>query len=244
MRFGKRKLTLFLIMCAIITASIPTNVYAADLVTVELILAGQNQTNITVDVMDKGADALTNGKFRIKYNPDQLKLISHKDGNLGEKAMFIRNDCMNGNKEEGEIVVAFASSEGFGEDGSLGRMEFAIQEQVKEKEEIMLTVHVEELSTLDEDVESKSIPLTLVMQNGGTVAVPESGYEQEKKETSGKGTDDSKITPKGKDKTNPSKTASNAKTGDNTNILFPILGVVIAAVVILVLVLIKKKKTK
>src|SRR5699024_11567126 len=50
-------------------------------------------------------EQLTNGKFRITYNPDQLKLAGHKDGNLGEKAMFVRNDCLEGNKKEGEIVV-------------------------------------------------------------------------------------------------------------------------------------------
>ncbi len=236
MRLVKRMLTVFLAVGAILTAAISTNVYAAGSVTVELKLTGQNQKNITVDMEEKGGEQLTNGKFRITYNPEQLKLIGHKDGSLGEKAMFVRNDCMDGNKKEGEIVVTFASSGNLGGDGSLDQMEFSINDQVKEKDEITIKVAVEELSTQDGDAESTSIPLTLTMQKDGTLK-PTSGSEQtedpEKKDSS-----------PGVKKTSNAKKASNAKTGDSTNILFPVLGVIIAAVVILILKRVKKNRAE
>ncbi len=241
MRFGKRMLAIFSAVCAIFTAGISTKVYAAGPVTVELKLAGQNQKNITVDLNEKGGEQLTNGKFRITYDPNQLKLTDHKDGSLGEKAMFVRNDCLDGNKKEGEIVVTFASSGNLGKDGSLDQMEFAIQDQVKEQDEITIKAGVEELSTQDGDVESTSIPLTITMQKDGTLKPKADG---DNKKTSKKDLRESENV-KGSKNVKPavSRKASNAKTGDSTNILLPVLGVVIAAVVIITLVILKKKKS-
>jgi LPXTG-motif cell wall-anchored protein len=248
-------LTVFSAVCAIFMVETSTNVYAADPVTVELKLAGQNEKNITVDMNEKGGEQLTNGKFRITYDPDQLKLTGHKDGSLGEKAMFVRNDCIDGNKNEGEIVVTFASAGNLGGDGSFDQMEFAVKDQVKEKDEITIKAAVEELSTQDGDVESTSIPLTLTMQKDGTVK-PASGAGNDQKDDSTK--EDSKKNPeKGSNVSENKKTvkagtgstaagakkASNAKTGDGTNILLPVLGVVIAAAVIIALAVLKKKKS-
>ncbi len=57
-------------------------------------------------------DEVTNGKLRnLHYHEKQIKLVSSKKGEGIGNGMCEINDCLTGNKEEGEIVAAFASAD-------------------------------------------------------------------------------------------------------------------------------------
>ena len=67
---------------------------------------------------------MTNGKVRIIYDSSVLSLKSAVKGSALSGAMVQINDPVNGNKPEGEIVLAFASAEAFSTEGSLLDMTF------------------------------------------------------------------------------------------------------------------------
>lgn len=89
----------------------------------------------------KNASQITNGKLRLNYSPHQLKLISVNRGEALNQALCEINDCLTGNKQEGEIVIAFAASEPLAEDGNIISIEFELtsEVQVKDKIEVMAT---------------------------------------------------------------------------------------------------------
>lgn len=53
---------------------------------------------------------ITNGKLRLLYDEEKVKLVSSAEGDALEGGMCEINDCLTGNKKEGELVAAFASS--------------------------------------------------------------------------------------------------------------------------------------
>lgn len=102
----------------------------------------------------QNAGKLTNGKLRIKYDTEKLKLEKSQVGAALEGFACEINDCIQGNKEEGEVVLAFASSEAKEVDGSMILLTFSMKEGT-ELDSTALTVTVEELMQGKNSIDSK-----------------------------------------------------------------------------------------
>lgn len=70
------------------------------------------------------AGTVTNGKFRITYDPQKLTLEEAAAGDGLADTMVQVNDPVTGNKQEGEIVFVFAAAQPISIDGTLLRMNF------------------------------------------------------------------------------------------------------------------------
>ena len=67
-----------------------------------------SQVQVNCEITD--AQEVTNGKIRIHYDASKLVLTADSVGGALSGALCEINDCLTGNKDEGEIVAAFASS--------------------------------------------------------------------------------------------------------------------------------------
>lgn len=166
----------------------------------------QEGSQVQVACEITNAQEVTNGKIRIHYDASKLVLTADSAGGALSGALCEVNDCLTGNKDEGEIVAAFASSTSLAEDGSLLDLTFQLADGVKAGDTADIQVDVEELAG----------------ENGNKGTTP--------------------TTTPAKKSGNGTTTSKSAKTGDDTNILFPVLGVGAAAVVIAAVVAAKKKK--
>lgn len=116
----------------------------------------------------QNAGKLTNGKIRIKYDADKLKLERSEVGAALEGFMCQINDCIQGTKEEGEVVLAFASSEEREVNGSMIQFTFSMKKDTV-LDSTALTVTVEELKRGTETVDSQVLE-TKIQQ--GSVTPP------------------------------------------------------------------------
>lgn len=189
-------------------------------------------------------DKVTNGKLRITYDSKQLKLVSSEKGNVLENGMCEINDCLTGNKKEGEIVAAFASAENLPEEGHLLEFSFEVNQSVKEEDSISVELKAEKLANEDADVQVNVENLTFTLKDG-TVENPSDDSKKDK-ETENSST--SKTQANGSSSSNSSKSGTTSKqnpvkTGDDTKILpFVVAGG--AALVIIAAGIISKKKQK
>ena len=87
------------------------------------------QVQVACEITD--GREVTNGKIRIHYDASKLTLTADSAGGARVRGLCEVNDCLTGNKEEGEIVAAFASSSPLTEDGSLLDMTFQLADGVK-----------------------------------------------------------------------------------------------------------------
>lgn len=115
--------------------------------------------------MDNGVQ-VTNGKLRILYDGEKLKLNSCKEGKSLEKALCEINDCLTGNKQEGEIVLAFASSESIDPEGILAELKFRPAEGVGKDEAFTVEMKVEKLSGDNGEVSAEGKSLTFRLGSG------------------------------------------------------------------------------
>lgn len=196
-------------------------------------------------------DKVTNGKLRITYDSKQLKLVSSEKGKALENGMCEINDCLTGNKEEGEIVAAFASAENLPEEGHLLEFSFEVNQSVKE-DSISVELKAEKLSNDEADVLVNVENLTFTLKDG-TVETPSEDNKKDDKETENSSTsktqnNKNKTQMNGSGSGNSSKNGTTSKqnpvkTGDDTKILpFVITGG--AALVIIAAGIISKKKQK
>lgn len=186
--------------------------------------SGQDGAIILVCGMKNGTQ-VTNGKMRILYDGDKLKLKSSKAGKHLENALCEINDCLTGNKAEGEVVMAFASSKAIDPDGELAELQFQPAQGVDKEEELSVEVRVEKLSGDDGDVRAEGKILTF--RTDGSETDPKDPDRQEIP-----GGDDSKNTDSGK-----------VKTGDSTAVL-PVMTAGAVALLAAVSILAVKKKRK
>lgn len=103
-----------------------------------------SQVQVNCEIAD--AQEVTNGKIRIHYDASKLVLTADSVGGALSGALCEINDCLTGNKDEGEIVAAFASSASLSEDGSLIEMTFQLAEGVKAYDTADIRVDIEELA--------------------------------------------------------------------------------------------------
>lgn len=198
-----------------------------------------NQDERTFDIssMVKNGKAITNGKIRIYYESEKIKLLSSEKGELLSEAMGEINDCVTGNKSEGEIVLAFASPQEIPDAGSLMDMKFQLNEGVKDGDEISFQIKAEKLAGDNGDI-SAEIQEAIYVVGEGMKGGNEGG---EKPEVDNKGDGTGKQDPSTKGSGMKQK---GVKTGDDTPIGFYLLAVggAAAAVVGCGIVLCKRKK--
>ncbi|MCR2021200.1 LPXTG cell wall anchor domain-containing protein [Blautia pseudococcoides] len=221
----------------------------------------QEGSQVQVACEITNAQEVTNGKIRIHYDASKLVLTADSAGGALSGALCEVNDCLTGNKEEGEIVAAFASSTPLAEDGSLLDMTFQLADGVKAGDTADIQVDIEELAgdsgnIGNNETHTASITVEAKGENpnpGGDDHKPggddnknpggdDGSQGSDKNDGNGnKGT--TPATTPAKKSGNSTTTSKSAKTGDDTNILFPVLGVGAAAVVIAAVAAKKKKES-
>lgn len=112
-------------------------------------------------------DRVTNGKLRVTYDAGKIKLIENQAGNIisDSDALCEINDCLTGNKEEGEIVFAFASATELPSEGCFANMKFSIDDGVAAQEKVKVSVFVESLAGNEGNVEAENKNLTVTIKN-------------------------------------------------------------------------------
>ncbi len=202
------------------------------------------QVQVACEITD--GREVTNGKIRIHYDASKLTLTADSAGGALSGALCEVNDCLTGNKEEGEIVAAFASSSPLTEDGSLLDMTFQLADGVKAGDTADIQVDIEELAGDSGDIghnETHAAAITVEAKGEN----PDPGGDD--KDPSGDdnknpGGDDNKTpggdkndgtdgdgnkgttptpTPAKNKKSGTTTTSKSAKTGDDTNMVFPLL---------------------
>ncbi len=175
---------------------------------------------LDVSCMIENAREVTNGKMRIYYDADMVTLVETKAGDALSGAMTEINDCLTGNKEEGEIVGVFASAQDIASDGSLFDMGFELKDGVEEGDEIQFEVKCEKLSGDNGDVDAQVS--TAVFTVGG--AMTDGGTEGDDKDDADNSSESDRDESAGGEKTN-----STIKTGDEANVFYYILAAAGAA---------------
>ena len=130
------------------------------LVTVKANEVKEGDASVTVTCDIEGGNRVSSGKIRIRYDAEKMRLKSAQAGNALTGAMCEINDCLKGSKEEGELVVAFASASRLSGDGSLLNLVFNLDSSVKEGTILEVTADVEELAGDDADVAANTINLS------------------------------------------------------------------------------------
>lgn len=162
----KLKLAVGLLMAVLTVQIMP--VQAAEIATVQMNVESYSSADRTLDVscMLENGENVTNGKLRFKYDPNQLTLTETGAGDVMANALTEINDCLTGNKAEGEIVGVFASANNITPDGSMFKMKFQLKDEVKEGDQIKFDVSVEKLAGDAGDVAVSVTEYTYTVEGG------------------------------------------------------------------------------
>lgn len=223
---------------------------------------GTSTWNVTCEI--DGDTKVTNGKIRITYDSSQLKLTSSKAGDLLAGALTDINDPQSGNKPEGEVLFVFASASEMDAKGTLLELEFQVQSQVKNNDEVTVSVQTEELKNNSDTVSASDSALKVTVggsaqnENSGSAEQPNDTSDNsdtnaetpndgdagiESTETQGGGTSvNSADTGTGSGQSSSSNSVNPVKTGDDTNVLLPAAVAIIALIVLIGGFFWKKKK--
>lgn len=160
------KLAVGLLMAVLTVQIMP--VQAAETATVQMNVESYSSADRTLDVscMLENGENVTNGKLRFKYDPNQLTLTETGAGDVMANALTEINDCLTGNKAEGEIVGVFASANNITPDGSMFKMKFQLKDEVKEGDQIKFDVSVEKLAGDAGDVAVSVTEYTYTVEGG------------------------------------------------------------------------------
>lgn len=132
----------------------------------------EGEENWKVSCEFTGSEKITNGKVRITYDSSQLKLVSAEAGEILKNISPSINDPIQGNKEEGEIVLAFASAMEFEIGGSALDMVFSLNDSVKNGDAVEIKAAVEELGSDSGEpgFTEESLTITVGSSEGGNNA--------------------------------------------------------------------------
>lgn len=229
-----------IIMLAVCLLGRKENVSAAGMAEMavkgEAFSKGTKEWSVTCEL--NSSTPVTNGKVRITYDGSKLKLVSSEAGALLKGALPEINDPISGNKEEGEVVLVFASSGQIDAKGVLLNLKFQVMDAVSDGDEIQVSVKTEELISGSEGVETKDIPLAFAV--GGSIRTPEETTkdsqgqsESREKETlqagdSNPGAENTSA----QNSSSASNPAASAKTADTTNAALPAAGAVLALLIL------------
>lgn len=143
-------------------------VYASGNPSVVLNSAGADmkERTLLVECNMTNMDQVTNGKLRVTYDAGKLRLLENQEGNIisDSDALCEINDCLTGNKEEGEIVFAFASAEELPAEGCLAKMKFSVTDEAAVQEKVKISVSVENMAGNEGNVNAKSRDLTVTIK--------------------------------------------------------------------------------
>lgn len=169
-------------------------------------------------VLENGKD-ITNGKLRFYYDSDKLTLTGTEAGDALTDAMTEVNDCLTGNKEEGEIVGVFASAQNISADGTLFTMQFDLKDGVKEGDEINFEIKNEKLAGDAGDVTAEVQTSTYTVGKEMTGTGTAGGDADASGEDGDKSGGSSATTDKSGDKTD-AEGSKTIKTGDNSSVIW------------------------
>lgn len=190
---------------------------------------------------------ITNGKLRLLYDEEKVKLVSSAEGDALEGGMCEINDCLTGNKKEGELVAAFASSGTLKEKGNILSMEFELQEGVEKDDKIDFQLKTEKLSGNNGEIEAANVKLDFVVGNTEeqVSSKAEDDDKDDKKEEDKKEESNKDKTPSKENSSSGNKKPGKVKTGDETEVLkYALLGGGTLVVILGCAVTSKKKKKK
>lgn len=209
---------------------------------------GDSKITVTCDL--EGAQTVTNGKIRILYDSGKLSLLENTSGAALDGALCEINDCLSGNKEEGEMVIAFASASPIRQDGPMLHMTFGLDDSVEEGDTLEIRASVEKLSGDDGDFTPKEESLLLKVSGKGKEDLPDIDHEPDKDReddqegipnVSDQGTAANKTnTPKQSEKKGGTTRSESVKTGDETDIV-PLVLLMAAGGIGAVYIVIKQK---
>lgn len=195
-----------------------------------------SENEIQTDCMVKNGDAVTNGKIRVFYDADKVELLSADAGEGLGDAMCEINDCLEGNKKEGELVAAFASSGSIEKEGALLNMKFQIKDGVEKGDKITFTMKPEKVAGEAGDFDVKEAKLEFeVGKKDVQTSVPQENQDGDKDDDKDKDKDKDKDRDNGKGstgKTNKVKTGDEAEIGKYA-VLIAGTGLVILACVVM-----------
>ncbi|WP_343084901.1 hypothetical protein [Blautia producta] len=221
-------------------------------------------SRITASCVMEGSGTVTNGKIRLKYDPDELVLQSTAAGDMLSDMLVQVNDPLTGNKEPGEIVFVFAGAEPIEGNGNILDMEFQPGEKFQPETGAEIQVSVEEFASdgtegdvtaengtvpgkspeTPPDAEEPPTPETPTSPDDGNKEEQVGNQNTEKNEgTSGTKTEKTPVT-KSADKKQITKTKTQTvKTGDENQIMPFAIAAVCALGVIIIYAIFKKKKS-
>lgn len=178
-------------------------------VTVKGDILNENSTDWKVTCVISGDAKITNGKVRVTYDGSKLKLVSSASGSLISNALPSINDPLTGNKQEGEVVLVFASSSEMDANGELLQLTFrAVSGQLKNGDAITVSAATEELADNTENISVTDVPLNVTVGSSTD-------------HTSGTGTDNGSNTASTEPQTNSSGNSSGAESQTNAEIESP-----------------------
>ena len=178
-------------------------------VTVKGDILNENSTDWKVTCVISGDAKITNGKVRVTYDGSKLKLVSSASGSLISNALPSINDPLTGNKQEGEVVLVFASSSEMDANGELLQLTFqAVSGQLKNGDAITVSAATEELADNTENISVTDVPLNVTVGSSTD-------------HTSGTGTDNGSNTASTEPQTNSSGNSSGAESQTNAGIESP-----------------------
>lgn len=178
-------------------------------VTVKGDILNENSTDWKVTCVISGDAKITNGKVRVTYDGSKLKLVSSASGSLISNALPSINDPLTGNKQEGEVVLVFASSSEMDANGELLQLTFqAVSGQLKNGDAITVSAATEELADNTENISVTDVPLNVTVGSSTD-------------HTSGTGTGNGSNTASTEPQTNSSGNSSGAESQTNAGIESP-----------------------
>lgn len=186
MRKGKKRMITMLTSLLLLAQTMP--VMAAEKQAV-ILKAKQNSNEKQIEVIcgTEQGNEITNGKLRIFYDEDKVELISSEVGDALDGGMCEINDCLTGNKPEGELVAAFASSTNLKEEGSLLNLKFQLKSGVEKDSEVLFQVKPEKLAGEGGDVSVKEVKLNYVVGKTGEQSGSDNGNSNSQVDTGKKG---------------------------------------------------------
>ncbi len=201
-------------------------VYAAESASVVLQEEKTDRESNTIQISCQMSqlNGVSNGKIRIGYDGEKVKLTENTAGDLLKDALYETNDCLTGNKAEGEIVYAFASANAIPTEGCFAQLKFQLTDQVTDGENIRFTVSVEKLAGTEGDVSVEYSNLTVKVPTKQSDSIQDPADKSDDKENGQNieknNTQDTTTTEKSQESVKKGSTNSGKKiTGGSTSVI-------------------------
>ena len=190
---------------------------------------------------------VTNGKFRILYDSSKMKLTGTELGSPLEGAMTQINDPLTGNKEEGEVVLVFASAADLDLNGVVADMTFETSGAFEE-EGAEFSVSVEEMGADGSTVEVRDGHFTVFADKAAEEGQEEESQEEESQEEESQeetapDADSGSIREEQQKEQEKEERTEPVNTGDAADLLLPI-GTGAGAAAALTTILVLKRETE